>query len=69
MTTTSQGYRITAATGLHKGDRAYQQDQVQIIPHQRVQIYIMKRHVLHHVNPHHHHPRHPEKENIKSGNQ
>lgn len=36
MTTTSQGYRITAATGLHKGDRAYQQDQVLILAHPRV---------------------------------
>jgi PPM family protein phosphatase len=26
---------MTAATGLHKGDRAYQQDQVQIMPHHR----------------------------------
>jgi serine/threonine protein phosphatase PrpC len=32
----SQGFRIAAATGLHKGDRAYQQDQVEIIPHHRV---------------------------------
>ena len=29
-------YRLTASTGLHKGDRAYQQDQVEIIPHHRV---------------------------------
>lgn len=36
MTTTSQGYRITAATGLHKGDRAYQQDQVLVLAHPRV---------------------------------
>jgi len=36
MTMTSQGYRITAATGLHKGDRAYQQDQVLILAHPRV---------------------------------
>ena len=36
MTTTSQGYRITAATGLHKGDREYQQDQVLILAHPRV---------------------------------
>ena len=33
---TSQGFRVAAATGLHKGDRAYQQDQVEIIPHHRV---------------------------------
>ena len=34
--TAQQGFRITASTGLHKGDRAYQQDQVEIIPHRRV---------------------------------
>lgn len=32
----TDAYRVTAATGLHKGDRAYQQDQVEIIPHPRV---------------------------------
>lgn len=36
MSTTSVGHRLAAATGIHKGDRAYQQDQVQIIPHNRV---------------------------------
>lgn len=36
MSTTTVGYRLAAATGIHKGDRAYQQDQVQIIPHGRV---------------------------------
>jgi serine/threonine protein phosphatase PrpC len=36
MSTTSVGYRLVAATGIHKGDRAYQQDQVQILPHGRV---------------------------------
>src|SRR5881409_2409087 len=36
MSTTMQGYRLSAATGTHRGDRAYQQDQVQIIPHGRV---------------------------------
>ena len=30
------GFRLTAATGTHRGDRAYQQDQVQIIAHPRV---------------------------------
>jgi serine/threonine protein phosphatase PrpC len=29
-------YRISAATGLHRGDRAYQQDQVEILSHARV---------------------------------
>ena len=36
MSTTTLGYRLSAATGIHRGDRAYQQDQVQIIPHGRV---------------------------------
>lgn len=36
VTTTSQGYRLSAATGIHRGDRAYQQDQVQILAHHRV---------------------------------
>jgi PPM family protein phosphatase len=27
------GYRLSAATGIHRGDRAYQQDQVEFIPH------------------------------------
>jgi PPM family protein phosphatase len=30
------GYRLSAATGLHRGDRAYQQDQVEILVHDRV---------------------------------
>jgi serine/threonine protein phosphatase PrpC len=33
--TASAGYRLSAATGIHRGDRAYQQDQVQIMPHPR----------------------------------
>ncbi len=32
-----QPFRVSAATGLHRGDRAYQQDQVEIIGHQRAQ--------------------------------
>lgn len=36
MSTSPAGYRLSAATGIHRGDRAYQQDQVQIIPHLRV---------------------------------
>ena len=32
----STGYRLTAATGIHKGDREYQQDQVGIFTHPRV---------------------------------
>lgn len=31
----SKGYRLTAATGIHKGDREYQQDQVALIAHPR----------------------------------
>ena len=31
-----QALRISAATGLHRGDRAYQQDQVEIMAHDRV---------------------------------
>src|SRR4249920_1398951 len=30
------GYRLTATTGIHRGDRAYQQDQVGIFAHARV---------------------------------
>jgi PPM family protein phosphatase len=35
-TTPTQAFRMVAATGLHKGDRAYQQDQVEVVPHRRV---------------------------------
>jgi PPM family protein phosphatase len=35
-TSTQPTYRLTAATGLHRGDRAYQQDQVEVIMHDRV---------------------------------
>ena len=31
----TKGYRLTASTGLHKGDREYQQDQVTLINHPR----------------------------------
>ena len=31
----SKGYRLTAATGIHKGDREYQQDQIALISHPR----------------------------------
>ncbi|MDH4451404.1 MAG: protein phosphatase 2C domain-containing protein [Rhodoferax sp.] len=31
------GYRLSAATGIHKGDREYQQDQVGLFQHPRVQ--------------------------------
>ena len=34
---TSKGYRLTASTGIHKGDREYQQDQVALISHPRLQ--------------------------------
>ena len=29
----SKGYRLSASTGIHKGDRDYQQDQVALISH------------------------------------
>ena len=32
----SKGYRLTASTGIHKGDRDYQQDQVTLLTHARV---------------------------------
>ena len=35
MATAALAYRLSAATGMHRGDRAYQQDQVEIIPHPR----------------------------------
>ena len=35
MNTATLGYRLSATTGLHRGDRAYQQDQVEIIAHDR----------------------------------
>jgi serine/threonine protein phosphatase PrpC len=31
-----KGYRLTASTGIHKGDRDYQQDQVVLLNHHRV---------------------------------
>ena len=36
MTRTSPGFRLSAATGIHRGDRSYQQDQVEVLPHPRV---------------------------------
>ncbi|SEL55622.1 Serine/threonine protein phosphatase PrpC [Roseateles sp. YR242] len=35
MSRTPPGYRLSAATGIHRGDRLYQQDQVQVFPHPR----------------------------------
>jgi PPM family protein phosphatase len=35
MATKTPAHRLTATTALHKGDRAYQQDQVAILPHPR----------------------------------
>ncbi len=32
----TKGYRLTASTGIHKGDRDYQQDQVMLLTHTRV---------------------------------
>ena len=31
----SKSFRLTASTGIHKGDRQYQQDQVLVLPHPR----------------------------------
>jgi serine/threonine protein phosphatase PrpC len=36
MSNALQTYRLSASTGLHRGDRAYQQDQVEVIVHPRV---------------------------------
>lgn len=36
MSNPPPGFRLSAATGIHRGDRAYQQDQVEILPHPRV---------------------------------
>ena len=35
MSTAAPGHRLTATTGIHRGDRAYQQDQVEVIAHHR----------------------------------
>ncbi len=32
----ASGYRLTASTGIHKGDRDYQQDQVELMKHPRI---------------------------------
>ncbi len=32
----ASGYRLTASTGIHKGDRDYQQDQVALLKHSRI---------------------------------
>lgn len=36
MSTSTLGYRLSATTGIHRGDRAYQQDQVGVYAHTRV---------------------------------
>src|SRR6195256_6937669 len=36
MSTATLAYRLTGTTGIHRGDRAYQQDQVEIMPHGRI---------------------------------
>ena len=36
MSTSPLGYRLSATTGLHRGDRAYQQDQAGMFAHNRV---------------------------------
>ena len=37
----TNGYRLTAATGIHKGDRDYQQDRVALLNHPRVNGCVM----------------------------
>jgi serine/threonine protein phosphatase PrpC len=32
----TKGYRLSASTGIHKGDRDYQQDQVKLLAHERI---------------------------------
>jgi serine/threonine protein phosphatase PrpC len=32
----TKGYRLTASTGIHRGDREYQQDQIALIAHPRI---------------------------------
>ncbi len=32
----ANGFRLTASTGIHKGDREYQQDQIALLSHARV---------------------------------
>ncbi len=36
MPSATAAFRLSAATGLHRGDRAYQQDQVELVAHPRV---------------------------------
>ena len=36
MSTSTPGYRLSATTGIHRGDRAYQQDQAGMFAHHRV---------------------------------
>jgi serine/threonine protein phosphatase PrpC len=36
MSSPTLAYRLSAATGMHRGDRQYQQDQVELLPHARV---------------------------------
>ncbi len=37
----TNGYRLTAATGIHKGDRDYQQDRVSLLNHARINGCVM----------------------------
>src|SRR5688500_17094226 len=37
----TRGFRLAAASGLHRGDRPYQQDQVLMLGHPRVQGCVM----------------------------
>jgi PPM family protein phosphatase len=37
----TKGYRLSASTGIHKGDREYQQDQVALLQHSRINGCVM----------------------------
>ncbi len=41
MPSPPQTFRLSAATGLHRGDRAYQQDQVEVMVHPRINGCVM----------------------------
>ena len=40
-----------------------------IVPHQGMHIHVAEGHVVHEMQPHHHHPGHPEKEDVEAGHQ
>ena len=40
-----------------------------LVAHQGVEVDVLERHLVHEVQPHHHHPRHPEEEDVEAGDQ